>query len=138
MSLADDVAGMARGTRPLPAYDRHMGFHLASWSPDGAVVEADVNERFANPAGVLHGGVLAGLCDSAMGFTVSGLMGPGESCTNTDLQVRFLRPTAAATLRATARVIRRGRRVVAMECDVVDAEGRLVARASSTFLVIVP
>lgn len=137
MALADDVAAMARGERPLPGYDRHMGFRLVSWSPEGAVLQVDVPEgRLANPTGVLHGGVVAGLADSAMGLTVTGLVCPGETATNADLHTRFLRPTVSGTLTATARVVRRGRRTMVLECDVADAEGRLVARASSTFLVL--
>jgi len=136
MSWADDLQAIAAGKRaPIP-YDAHMGFRLASWSPEGAVVEADVDGRFANPTGVLHGGVLMGLADSAMGLTVTGLLAEGQAGTNTDLQMRFLRPTKQGRLVATARVVRRGRRTLVLECDVADASGRLVARASSSFLVL--
>jgi uncharacterized protein (TIGR00369 family) len=134
--MPDRIQAMFAGTHPSPAYDRHMGFRLVSWSPQGAVVEAEAGGHFTNPAGVLHGGVLAGLADSAMGLTTLGLVAPGESTTNTDLHIRFLRPTTAGTLRATARVLRRGRRTMALECDVADEQGRLVARASSSFLVL--
>lgn len=134
--MPDRIRAMFAGTHPLPAYDRHMGFRLVAWSPDGATVEADVGGHLANPAGVLHGGVLAGLADSAMGLTTLGLVAPGQSTTNTDLQVRFLRPTTAGTLRATARVLRQGRRTMTLECDVTDEQGHLVAKASSSFLVL--
>lgn len=136
MSWADDLHAIAAGKRdPIP-YDAHMGFRLVSWSPEGAVVEADVDGRFANPTGVLHGGVLMGLADSAMGLTVTGLLAEGQAGTNTDLQMRFLRPTKDGRLTATARVVRRGRRTLVLECDVADAAGKLVARASSSFLVL--
>jgi uncharacterized protein (TIGR00369 family) len=132
----DRLNGIAAGkAAPIP-YDGFMGFRLVSWSPDGAVVDADVDGRFANPTGVLHGGVLMGLADSAMGLTVTGLLGEGQAGTNTDLQIRFLRPTKDGRLTATARVVRRGRRTMVLECDVADGAGRLVARASSTFLVL--
>src|SRR5687768_18618670 len=104
MGWPEDLAAIAAGRRaPIP-YDGFMGFRLVSWSPEGAVVEADVDGRFANPTGVLHGGVLMGLADSAMGLTVTGLLGPGKAGTNTDLQMRFLRPTKEGRLTATARV----------------------------------
>jgi uncharacterized protein (TIGR00369 family) len=138
VDLGRDAAAMARGEKPLPHYDRHMGFRLASWSPGGgAVVEMGVAPgHLANPSGVLHGGVLMGLADSAMGLTMCGLLEPGKTGTNTDLQIRFLRPTTSGTLRATARVVRRGRRTLVLEADVTDAAGKLVARASSTFLLL--
>jgi uncharacterized protein (TIGR00369 family) len=136
VSWADDLQAIASGQRPPIPYDGFMGFRLRSWSPDGAVVEADVDGRFANPTGVLHGGVLMGLADSAMGLTVTGLLGEGQAGTNTDLQMRFLRPTKLGKLTATARVVRKGRRTLVLECDVADAAGKLVARASSNFLVL--
>lgn len=133
---AQELRDIAAGKRPPIPYDAHMGFRLLSWSPDGAVVAADVGPHVANPTGVLHGGVLMGLADSAMGLTVTGLLGPGEVGTNADLQMRFLRPTTTGRLTATARVVRRGRRTLVLEADVTDAAGKLVARASSTFLVL--
>lgn len=133
---AERLRDIAAGKAEAIPYDRFMGFRLVSWDPEGAVVEADVDGRFDNPTGVLHGGVLMGLADSAMGLTVTGLLGPGEAGTNTDLQMRFLRPTKQGRLRATARIVRKGRRTMTLECDVTDASGKLVARASSQFLVM--
>lgn len=136
LSWTDELQAIIAGRRgPIP-YDAAMGFRLVSWSPDGAVVEADVDGRFANPTGVLHGGVLMGLADSAMGLTVTGLLGAGQAGTNMDFQMRFLRPTKDGRLTATARVVRRGRKTLVLECDVTDAAGKLVARASSGFLVM--
>jgi uncharacterized protein (TIGR00369 family) len=136
VNWAEQLRAIVAGKRkPIP-YDAHMGFRLVSWSPDGAVVEADVDGRFDNPSGVLHGGVLMGLADSAMGLTVTGLLAEGQAGTNTDLQMRFLRPTKVGRLVATARVVRRGRRTMVLECDVADAAGKLVARASSNFLLL--
>lgn len=137
MDLGADVAAMMAGSKPLPDYDRRMGFRLVSAGAEGAVMEATVRVgEWANPTGVLHGGVLMGLADSSMGMTMCSLIGPGKAGTNTDLQVRFLRPTTAGRLRATTRVVRQGTRTIVLECDVTDAAGKLVARASSTFLVM--
>ena len=133
---ADELRAIAAGTAPPIPYDAHMGFRLVSWSPEGAVVTVGMAHHFANPTGVLHGVVLMGLADSAMGLTVTGLLGAGQAGTNTDLQMRFLRPTTAGRLTATARVIRRGRRTIVMEADVMGDDGKLVARASSTFLIL--
>ena len=82
MSWPERLQAIARGERPPIPYDGHMGFRLVSWSSEGAVVEADVDGRFANPTGVLHGGVLMGLADSAMGLTVTGLLAEGQAGTN--------------------------------------------------------
>jgi uncharacterized protein (TIGR00369 family) len=133
---AEQLKAIAAGTAPPIPYDAAMGFRLVSWSPEGAVVEGEASPRFDNPTGVLHGGVLMGLADSAMGLTVTGLLADDEAGTNTDLHMRFLRPTKGGRLTATARVVRRGRRTLVLECDVTDAAGKVVARASSNFMVL--
>lgn len=117
-------------------YDAHMGFRVvANETRRGhAVVEATVGERDWNPMEVLHGGVVAGLADTAMGVCMTGLLAPGEGCTNLELSVRFLRATTAGTLRATAVPLREGRRITVVEARVTDDHARLVARADSAFL----
>ena len=135
-NAAQRLHAIAAGHAPPIPYDGHMGFRLVSWSPGGAVVEADVDARFDNPTGVLHGGVLMGLADSAMGLTVTRLLGAGQAGTNTDFQMRFLRPTKNGKLTATARLVRKGRKTLVLECDVPDEAGKLVARGSSYFLVL--
>ncbi len=111
-------------------YDRVLGFRCLEAADGVAVYEADVDETMHNPVGAVHGGVLCGLADAAMGAAFLTVSGQG---TNMDLSIRFLRP-AAGRLRATAQIIKRGRRVSLLRCDIHDAEGRMVATADSQFM----
>lgn len=101
------------------------------------VMEAD--ERFGNPAGFVQGGFVAALCDSAMGAsTISWAKARGLKvfCANAELKVSFLRPTTVgSTMTCTAWVLDGGRRVAFLEAEVVDGAGRLMAKASSTYLL---
>lgn len=115
-------------------YDEHMGFHTTVRAPGDAVVEADVGAHLHNPMGILHGGVLVGMMDSAMGAAMTSLLEPGETTTNMEFHVRFLRPTVEGHLRATAHIIKQGRLAVVWEATVTNEEGDEVARATSTFL----
>jgi uncharacterized protein (TIGR00369 family) len=101
-----------------------------------AVVEFVADERYANPAGTLHGCVLCDIADAAMGFAYYTTLEADESMTTLELKINFLRPVWKATLRAKAKVVRAGRLVGLIECDVVDEQERLVARASSTCLTL--
>jgi uncharacterized protein (TIGR00369 family) len=101
-----------------------------------AVIEFVADERHANPAGTLHGGVLCDIADAAMGFAYYTTLEADESMTTLELKINFLRPVWKATLRAKAKVVRAGRLVGLVECDVVDEQERLVARASSTCLTL--
>lgn len=99
-----------------------------------------VEERFTNPVGVLQGGFLAALCDSAMGASsITWAVGQGrrlKRSANAEMKVSFLRPVpAGTTLTCTATVVSGGSRVAFVEAEVVDDNGQQVARASSTYLI---
>lgn len=53
-----------------------------------------------------------------------------------ELKINFLRPVWRTTLRARGKVVRRGRTIGFVECDVVDGDGKLVAKASSTLMTL--
>jgi uncharacterized protein (TIGR00369 family) len=113
-----------------------LGLKLLQAENGMAVVEFVADERHANPAGTLHGGVLCDIADAAMGFAYYTTLEADESMTTLELKINFLRPIWKATLRAKAKVVRAGRLVGLVECDVVDEQDRLVARASSTCLTL--
>ena len=104
-----------------------------------------VDERFTNPVGVLQGGFLAALCDSAMGASsITWAMGtsaggegrPPARAANAEIKVSFMKPVQpGTTLTCTATVVSGGSRVAFVEADVVDSDGNRVARASSTYLL---
>ncbi len=113
-----------------------LGMRLATARPDHAQVELDVDRRFANPMGTLHGGVLCDLADATMGTAFAGGLAEDESFTTLELKINFLRPVWDGRLQAHARVVQRGRTVGLVECDILDERERLIARASSTCLTL--
>lgn len=136
MSALDRVkARLESGEQTCP-YDEHMGFRFRLQETDRGrtVIDADVDERFHNPNGVTHGGLLAGLADSVMGSTMFTLLGDDETCTNVDLSIKYLRATVRGRLRGEGAVLKEGRTTCVVEARITDPEGRLVARAESTFL----
>lgn len=130
------TAAMHAGDRPLPGFDRTLGFELIGLEHGRAVFETDAGVEHHNPADRVHGGFLAGLADSAMGFAYGSTLDEGQACTNVDVSIRYLRPVWTGRLRAEGRVVKRGRTTGLAEADVTDATGRLIARATSTFLTM--
>ena len=86
--------------------------------------------------GTLHGGVLCDIADAAMGVAYSSTLAEGETFTTIELKINFLRPVWREKLRAEARVVRAGETVGLVECDILDEQQRLVARASSTCMTL--
>jgi uncharacterized protein (TIGR00369 family) len=83
-----------------------LGLKLLQSEHGMAVIEFVADERHANPAGTLHGGVLCDIADAAMGFAYYTTLEADESMTTLELKINFLRPVWKATLRAKAKVVR--------------------------------
>jgi len=121
-----------------PNCDLTLGMVCTDKSEPGTTVwQMPADERFANPAGTIQGGFLAACCDSAMGAaSVTWAQGRKVFSANAELKVSFLAPVRpGGLLTCTARVISGGRRVAFVEAEVRDDAGRLVAKASSTYLL---
>jgi uncharacterized protein (TIGR00369 family) len=131
-SLRELGERMLRGEAPPAPVMRLVGFTARVIEPGHAVFELDADERHHNPLGSLHGGVYCDVADAAMGMAYAATLGAGETFTTVELKINFLRPVRRARLTAKARVIKAGRSVGYVECDVKDEQGRLVARASCT------
>lgn len=86
----------------------------------------------------VHGGVLSGLLDTAMGCALISLLAPGEHDTIIDLQTKFVKPVVigGGPYRVIAQVEHRGRRQATMSGRIVDANDKLCAMATSTALII--
>lgn len=86
--------------------------------------------------GTLHGGVLCDIADAAMGIAYSANLDDGESFTTLELKINFLKPIWKARLRAVGRVIKQGRTVGLVECDITNEKESLVAHATSTCMTL--
>jgi uncharacterized protein (TIGR00369 family) len=125
-----------RGELPPPPVADLIGFTLTAIEPGRAVIELQVGPRHANPMGTVHGGILCDIADAAMGMAYASGLEEGETFTTLELKINFLKPVWTGTLTAIGRVVKPGRTVGLVECDVVDDREGLVARASSTCMTL--
>lgn len=127
---------MARGEVPQPPVARLIGFQLTSVRHGESVIELEASDTHSNPMGTLHGGILCDIADAAMGIAFASTLEEDESFTTLELKINFLRPVWKEKLRATGKMVKRGKSVGMVECDVTNSEGALVARSSSTCMVL--
>jgi uncharacterized protein (TIGR00369 family) len=123
-------------TRPPPPIAALIGFTLRAVSPGEAVIELAAGRQHANPMGTLHGGVLCDIADAAMGIAYASTLAEGETFATLELKINFLKPVWTAKLQAVGRIVKRGKTVGLLECDITDEEQNLVARASSTCMTL--
>lgn len=115
-----------------------LGVRPISLGEGDARIEMTVGERLHNAMGTVHGGIFCDLADVAMGAALATATTEGESFTTLELHMSYFLPIVEGTLKAHARVIRRGRGTAHLECDLEDGEGHLVARASSVCAIRTP
>lgn len=121
-----------------PNCDLTLGMVCTDKSEPGVTVwTMTADERFGNPVGIVQGGFLAAFCDSAMGASSVTWAGDRKVFSaNAEMKVSFLKAVPVGQqLTCTARVISGGQRAAFVEAEVVDADGRLVAKASSTYML---
>jgi len=121
-----------------PNCDLTLGMTCVDKSVPGRTVwRARVDERFLNPVGVVQGGFLAAMLDSAMGASAVTTVGDRRvTVSNTEMKVTFLRSARAGDLlTCVATVFKPGKVISFLEAKIVDEKDRLVATASSTYLI---
>ncbi len=121
----------ALGTVP---FARLLGLQLESVAPGDAVLTLPIREDHKQNHGVVHGGAIASLIDSAMAFAIIPLLAENERTTTVDLTIHYLRGLTEGVAKSWARVVRAGRRVIVVSAEVFDDKGDLAATAVSTYL----
>lgn len=117
-------------------YLKLLGIELVEISREKVLMRLSMSEKLRQPHGLLHGGALASLIDTAMAFAVVAHLADGEKASTVDLTVHYLRPVINETTVCAAKVLKAGKRLLTVSADVVNDEGKLIATALSTYTKI--
>jgi len=115
-------------------YARLLEIELEDLASGSATLRMRVRKVLTQNHGVVHGGAIASLIDSATAFAIITLLAPNEKVTTVDLAISYLRPVTNGRLICTAKVLRSGRRLLVASADVFDSAQTLVATALSTYI----
>jgi len=115
-----------------------LGMHMVEFGRGEAVYEMDAREELGNPLGVIQGGVVTALADAAMAAATTTILTDEQiqksAITTVDVFARFIRPVNAKKverLRAEAKVVRAGGRLVWAEADLL-ADGEIAGKFAAT------
>jgi uncharacterized protein (TIGR00369 family) len=114
---------------------RFFGFVLESAEPGRAVLVLRVKPHHRQVHGVVHGGIVAALADTAGGMATYMSVPRGARLATVEMKINFLEAVEKGTMVAEARVLRCGRNFSVVDCDVRDSAGRLAAKALMTFAI---
>ena len=113
-----------------------FGYELDAIGDGKAVMSLRVMDRHKQIHGVVHGGVLASLADTAGAMAAYPMLPKGTRLATVEMTINYLEPVDRGPIIAEARVLRIGRTLAVAECEVKDAAGRLAAKALLTFAIM--
>jgi uncharacterized protein (TIGR00369 family) len=135
--MADGAGTLEELRARLAASSFHTwaGMEVVEASPGSVTVAMRVEERHVNLQGLVHGGMLAILADTACGLAIRSAMEPGRLHVTADLDIHFLAPAKPGRVVGRGKSIKVGRSLAFAEASIEDGEGRLLAKAQSRFSV---
>ena len=130
----NDRQGIHEAFSRVPA-NRQLGLQLVSQSPDEAVVEMKVSSDLMQETGVVHGGFVSALADTAAVYMFLPYLSDDQSMASIEFKMNFLRPVKVdrGSLVARAKALRRGRKVGVCEVELIQ-DGSLVGKGLFTYL----
>ena len=117
------------------AFYEWAGIELVDASPGQVELAFEAGPQHINLQGLVHGGMLATLADTAMGLAVRTTLEDGRRHVTVQMGIEFLSPGRPGRIVARGRSVKIGRQLGFAEADIVDARGRLLALARSTLSV---
>lgn len=135
MNTADELLDELRAQVSASAFHSWARIEVVDASRGAVTVSMPVDERHVNLQGLVHGGMLAILADTACGLSIRTAMEPGRLHITTDLDVHYLSPARPGVLSGRGRAVKVGRSLAFAEASIEDADGTLLARAQARFSV---
>ena len=131
---AEELARLTETFARVP-YVGLLGLEFVRAERGSATFALDVREELTRMGGIVHGGAVVSLLDTAAAFAVHTVIEPEGRTVTVDLTVHFLRPASDGRIEAHARVLRRGRRVCILSVEARDGSAEIIATATMTYFI---
>jgi acyl-CoA thioesterase len=131
---AEELARLCDTFARVP-YVGLLGFEFVRAERGAATFALDVREELTRMGGILHGGAVVSLLDTAAAFAVHTVIEPDARTVTVDLTVHFLRPASDGRIEAHARVLRHGRRVCIVSVEAMNEVAQIVATSTMTYFI---
>jgi uncharacterized protein (TIGR00369 family) len=128
----DELALLEKTFRQVP-YVGLLGLEFVAAERGAATFALEAREELTRMGGILHGGAVVSLMDTAAACAVHTLLEPGGRTVTVDLTVHFLSPASSGRVEARAMVLRKGRRVIILNVEARDGDNTLIATSTMTY-----
>ena len=116
-------------------YEQHLGMEIVSTEDGKAVLRMPFVKNLAQGAGLMHGGALVSLADTAVVMAIKSIVAPGTHFATTALETRFLHPVKQGILTAKATVVEWNDNRLKGNCEIFDEADRVVMWFASDFKI---
>jgi acyl-CoA thioesterase len=126
--------GMNSTTRAISQFTQHVGIELIEHAPGRSRWALDLQPVHTNTHGVVHGGVLFTLADTAMGSALFGALQPGQICATINIKINYFKPVFGGRVVCDSVVLNQGKNVAHLDASLF-VDDVLVARANGDFAI---
>ena len=119
-----------------PGFNELLGLEVLKPREGRVTVQLRLTEKHLHGAGQVHGGVYMALLDTAMSRTLHATLSVRSTGATVEMKSNFLRPSTTGTIRAEGNLVKAGKRVNFLTAELLDDQGRLLATASGTFVLV--
>lgn len=119
-------------------FEKLLGLEIVEAEAGQAVLSLPFTVKLSNGGGVMHGGALTSLADTAVAMAIKSLLPENTDFVTTKLSVEFLAPVMEGVVTARARVSGPDGRTFHGQCELQGEEGEIYARMTTVFKVVRP
>lgn len=133
--------GILAFAEQLPFFNL-IGLEVVDIEPGWSKTRIGYRPDLTQPAGILHGGVIASLIDTGIAHALlltesfRDVHDQGAALVSIDLRVKYMRPVSEGTIECEAKILRQGRQILHAEAVVTGADGKEVARGDATYMAV--
>jgi acyl-CoA thioesterase len=133
--MSEEPDRLDKDESQVSEFSTHMGIESVGVIDGATTLQLDLSQKHMSRANRVHGGVLFTLLDSALGRAILNALPDGRGCATVEIKINYFRPVQGG--RVTARGWKREltKSLGYAEGEVLNEEGKVLARASGTFFL---
>jgi acyl-CoA thioesterase len=136
MPLKESYEKALRRAVDSAPYYRLMQIRLDQIDTGFARFRMPFRKELTQAYGVVHGGAIASLADTAVAFALMTLIRPGQRVTTAEFKINFFSAVEGGEMIGEARTVYTGKRLVVADMEVKNETGKLIAKGLATYAII--
>ncbi len=117
-------------------YYRLLGMEATEIKEGESRIQMLFKQELTHPYGIVHGGAIASLADSAVAMALIDLVEPKDRITTIEFKINFFAPVSKGELKAHAKIIHKGSKTAVGDVEVINEEEKLVAKVIATYSIM--